>query len=105
MSGVVPPQESPDLSRARPRVSARPIAVSGTGSLVGRTARGNTHPRDDRRGPRRYAELLVDMSEVVLHGLFGEEKASGDLTVGQPLRDKAHHVHLACGQAEAGLVR
>src|SRR6266540_7186705 len=50
----------------------------GTGS---RTARGDTHPRDDRRGPRRYAELLVDMSEVVLHGLLGEEQAPGDLTV------------------------
>ena len=43
------------------------------------------------------AELGVDPPDVVLHGLLGQEQASGDLPVGLTVRDERHDLHLARG--------
>src|SRR5260370_839857 len=56
-------------------------------------------PVGDGGGPRADAELGVDPPDVILHGLLGQEQASGDLPVGLPVRDEGHDLRLARGQS------
>src|SRR5580700_4180241 len=51
-------------------------------------------PVGDGGGPGPDAELGVDPSDVVLHGLLGQEQASRDLPVGLPVRDERHDLFL-----------
>src|SRR5437764_5563885 len=64
------------------------LPVRGSGGLA---------PVGDGGGPRAHAELGVDAADVVLHGLLGQEQASGDLPVGLTVRDERHDLHLARG--------
>src|SRR5580704_15833601 len=59
-------------------------------------------PVGDGGGPVPDAELGIDPSDVILHGLLGQEQARGDLPVGLPVRDERHDLCLSRGQL-AGL--
>src|ERR1700749_593053 len=82
---------------AEDNLKARWIRSPFRGRLPGRRV-GALAPVGDGGGPGADAELGVDPPDVVLHGLLGQEQASGDLPVGLAVRDERHDLHLARGQ-------
>src|SRR2546421_2642922 len=86
--GRGPTTEGPAERAGCPRGAGR-LPVRGPGGLA---------PVGDGGGPGAHAELRVDPADVVLHGLLGQEQASGDLPVGLTVRDEGHDLHLARGK-------
>src|ERR1700683_1444083 len=52
-------------------------------------------PVGDGGGPGPDAELGVDPSDVVLHGLLGQEQARREMPVGLAVRDEPHYLCLS----------
>src|SRR6266849_3383478 len=84
------PGPSPPGNQARRRTNLARLPVRGPDGLA---------PVGDGGGPRADAELGVDPPDVILHGLLGQEQASGDLPVGLPVRNEGHDLRLARGQS------
>src|SRR5229473_2118210 len=83
------PGPSPPGNQARRRTNLARLPVRGPDGLA---------PVGDGGGPRADAELGVDPPDVILHGLLGQEQASGDFPVGLPVRDEGHDLRLTRGQ-------
>src|SRR6266568_6106077 len=83
------PFRGPGPTAQGPRGAGR-LPVRGPGGLT---------PVGDGGGSGAHAELRVDPADVILHGLLGQEQASGDLPVGLPVRDEGHDLRLARGQS------
>src|SRR5512146_1693469 len=87
---------------AEDNLKVRWISSPSAGRDTGRgSSRGGpgSAPVGDGGGPRADAQLGIDASDVVLHGLLGQEQVRGDLPVGLPVRDQRHDLHLARGQS------
>ena len=65
---------------------------------------GVLHRPQGRSGSGRYADLGVDVLDVMVGGLRRDEKPVGDLLRRQPLRREVQHLDLTARQA-AGVLR